>query len=198
MIHIIRNQETGNVREFEDASEAKKQYQELQELAENPENVVLEESGGSQTTQNAPEAVAVEGKESPSEVVEASENGVTLPERIQNDPLDRVPEHFVDIIQGTPAINKKGYAVLCEHFDVEVTAEPITLASDTEFEYAEFTATAVTADGKEYSGYGSAHVDRGDESYLLNEKAETRAMKRSAGWATGIGIVGTTEMEGVE
>lgn len=73
-IHVIRNQETGNVREFEDASEAKKQFQELQELADNPDDVVLVESKASNSAQNAPEAVAVGDGESPSEVVEAAEN----------------------------------------------------------------------------------------------------------------------------
>ena len=114
------------------------------------------------------------------------------------DPVDWMPGHFVDTIQGVPTLNRKGYAVMCERFGVSVTSEPVTIASDTGFEHAEFRATAITEDGTEYSGFGSAHVERedGDDPYLLNELAETRAMKRAAAWATGIGMTAAEEMQG--
>jgi hypothetical protein len=107
-----------------------------------------------------------------------------------------MPSHFVDTIQGVPTINRKGYAVLAEHFGISVTAEPVTLPGETDFEYAEFQATATTHDGQEYSGFGSAHVDRmdGDDPYLLAELAETRAMKRATAWATGVGMTAFSEM----
>lgn len=124
-----------------------------------------------------------------------------LPDRganIQNDPLDFMPGHFIDNIQGTPAINRKGYAVLAAHYNIGVKAEPVVRASETEFEYAEFQATAVTENGVEYSGFGSAHVERmdGDDKYLLNELAETRACKRALALATGVGVVSAEEMKG--
>jgi hypothetical protein len=117
---------------------------------------------------------------------------------ISDDPLSVMPTHFVDRIQGTPVINRKGYAVLAEHYGIEVVAEPVTLPGATDFEYAEFRAVATTDDGTEYSGFGSAHVDRqdGDDPYLLAELAETRAMKRAVSWATGIGMTAKVEMEG--
>jgi hypothetical protein len=115
---------------------------------------------------------------------------------IATDPLSVMPKHFVDQIQGVPTINRKGYAVLAEHFNVSVTAEPITLPSETDFEYAEFRAVATTEDGQEYSGFGSAHINRqdGDDKHLLAELAETRAMKRATAWATGVGITAYSEM----
>ena len=117
---------------------------------------------------------------------------------ISEDPLSVMPGHFVDTIQGVPTINRKGYAVLAEHFGVSVVAEPVTLPGDTDFEYAEFKAIATTKDGTEYSGFGSAHVDRmdGDDPYLLAELAETRAMKRATAWATGVGMTAYEEMSG--
>ena len=117
---------------------------------------------------------------------------------ISEDPLSVMPGHFVDTIQGVPTINRKGYAVLAEHFGVSVVAEPVTLPGDTDFEYAEFKAIATTEDGTEYSGFGSAHVDRmdGDDPYLLAELAETRAMKRACAWATGVGMTAYEEMSG--
>ena len=116
---------------------------------------------------------------------------------ISEDPLNVMPGHFVDTIQGVPTINRKGYAVLAEHYGISVTAEPVTLPSETDFEYAEFRAVATTEDGTEYSGFGSAHVDRqdGDDPHLLAELAETRAMKRATAWATGVGITAKSEME---
>ena len=117
---------------------------------------------------------------------------------ISDDPLSVMPSHFVDRIQGTPVINRKGYAVLAEHYGIEVVAEPVTLPGATDHTYAEFRAIATTDDGTEYSGFGSAHVDRqdGDDPYLLAELAETRAMKRAVSWATGIGMTAKVEMEG--
>jgi len=81
---------------------------------------------------------------------------------------------------------------------VSVTAEPVTLPGKTDHEYAEFRAVAIDAEGNEYSGFGSAHVDRmdGDDPYLLAELAETRAMKRATAWATGIGMTAMSEMQG--
>lgn len=124
-----------------------------------------------------------------------------LPDRganIDEDPLTWMPGHFVDDIQGTPAINRKGYAVLAAHYNIGVTAEPVVRASESDFEYAEFQATAITRDGVKYSGFGSAHVDRmdGDDQYLLNELAETRACKRALALATGVGVVSAEEMRG--
>ncbi len=116
---------------------------------------------------------------------------------ISQDPLTVMPSHFVDEIQGVPTINRKGYAVLAEHYGISVTAEPVTLPSETDFEYAEFRAIATTEDGTEYSGFGSAHVDRqdGDDKHLLAELAETRALKRAVSWATGVGMTAKSEME---
>ena len=116
---------------------------------------------------------------------------------LNEDPVDWMPSHFVDNIQGVPTLNRKGYAVMAERFDVSVTSEPVVRASETDFEYAEFQAVATTADGEEYSGFGSAHIDRGDgdDEFLLNELAETRAMKRAASWALGLGMTAKEEME---
>jgi len=87
------------------------------------------------------------------------------------------------------------YCIVCQQYGVSIESESIVRSSDTEFEYAEFRAVAVDADGKAYSGFGTAHVERGDDPYLLNELAETRAMKRAATWATGVGLTAVEEME---
>jgi len=120
------------------------------------------------------------------------------PPALDEDPISWAPEHFVDKISGTPAINRKGYAVMAERFGIEVVAEPITLPSETDFEYAEFRAIAECEDGREYSGFGSAHVHRddGDDPQLLGELAETRSMKRALAYATGVGMTAVSELKG--
>lgn len=124
----------------------------------------------------------------------------TIPEQkptVDEDPVDWLPGHFVDKISGSPVVNRKGYAVLASQYGVSVTAEPVVRASETGFEHAEFKAVATTKDGETYSGFGSAHVDRadGDDPYLLNELAETRAMKRACAWSTGIGMTAIEELQ---
>lgn len=117
---------------------------------------------------------------------------------VSEDPINWMPEHFVDIIEGVPAINRKGYAVLAEHYDISVRSEPVTFPGESDWEYAEFRATAVTPDGDEYTGYGSAHVDRGDDKTVLGELAETRACKRAVAWSTGVGMTAVQEMKGMQ
>ncbi len=116
---------------------------------------------------------------------------------VTDDPVDWMPSHFVDDIQGVPTVNRKGYAVIAAQYGVSVVAEPVVRASETDFQHAEFKAIATTQDGQEYSGFGSAHVDRqdGDDKHLLNELAETRAMKRATAWATGVGMTAIEEMQ---
>jgi hypothetical protein len=114
---------------------------------------------------------------------------------IDEDPVEWMPSHFIDKIEGQPTVNRKGYCVIASKYGVSVTAEPITLPSESDWEYAEFRAIATTEDGQEYSGFGSAHVDRGDDKELLGEMAETRALKRSTAWATGLGMTAVEELE---
>jgi hypothetical protein len=191
---IVRDTDRGNERPCESRSEAEEVADELRSLGADVEIIAPGEDDN---------VDVVEHDESPREAntvepdnVDAEALDAVAQKDIATDPLSVMPKHFVDQIQGVPTINRKGYAVLAEHFNVSVKAEPITLPSETGFEYAEFRAVATTEDGQEYSGFGSAHVNRqdGDDPHLLAELAETRAMKRATAWATGVGITAYTEM----
>jgi len=114
---------------------------------------------------------------------------------IDKNPVEWLPDHLIDMVEGVPTISRKGYCIVCQQYGVSIESESIVRSSDTEFEYAEFRAVAVDSDGKAYSGFGTAHIERGDDPYLLNELAETRAMKRAATWATGVGLTAVEEME---
>jgi len=128
-----------------------------------------------------------------------SDGGTTAIPQTVEEPLDWLPDTFVDNVRGTNAINRKGYAVLAQHNNISVVAEPIVRAAESDFTTAEFRAIATTKDGCEYSGFGTAHIDRdtrggGDDPYLLNELAETRAIKRALSYATGVGMVSSEEL----
>jgi len=202
----LHNQRKGQIREFDSRAEAEDQRSKLIELGMSPDNVTLTADDPREDTETkadgGSQSVEVVEDETPTQEPEPTQSNTDALEDISDkdiatDPLSVMPGHFVDTIQGVPTINRKGYAVLAEHFGVSVVADPVTLPSETDFEYAEFRAIATTEDGTEYSGFGSAHVDRmdGDDPHLLAELAETRAMKRATAWATGVGVTAMSEMK---
>ena len=188
--------DNGNSRTVETRSQAEEIAEDMEGLGMSVEiNQVKETDGGEAEVVETPATDPREEQPEPESEFGAGLDKLSNKD-ITTDPLSVMPGHFVDTIQGVPTINRKGYAVLAEHFGVSVKAEPITLPSETDFEYAEFRAVATTEEGAEYSGFGSAHIDRmdGDDPHLLAELAETRAMKRACAWATGVGITAYTEM----
>jgi len=189
---IVKDESNGNTRRCESKAEAQEVKNDLVSLGARPENIVIEmqQTDGDTDTKT-------ESEPNPQSITESEPVGQIDEKQVSEDPVNWMPDHFVDRIQGVPAVNRKGYAVIAEQYGVSVTAEPVTLASETDFEYAEFRAIA-EKDGQEYSGFGSAHISRkdGDDAYLLNELAETRAMKRATSWATGIGMTAISEMKG--
>lgn len=119
------------------------------------------------------------------------------PRGVDTDPLEWIPDQFIDRIEGTPAINKKGFSVLCQHYGITVNVEKTVGPMETDFEYAECRAVAKTPEGQEYVAYGSAHTnrERGDDPTMLLEYADTRAYKRAASRATGTGMLAVEELQ---
>ena len=118
-----------------------------------------------------------------------------LPERsVSDDPLTWMPGHFIDEIDGSPAINRKGFEVLAHHYDISTSSTLEVPPEETGHEYVRVKACAETDDGRRCEAYGSAHVDRGDDPELLLEMADTRARKRALSIATGVGVVAVEEL----
>lgn len=198
---IVRNTKREKDRECDSEEEAKDAKNDMISLGADPSH--LEIIPPVETPENGDNTTATEPTSEPEDTevdtVDPVETPTTIPDQkpqVEQDPVDWLPDHFTDKIQGVPTVNRKGYAVLASQYNVSVVAKPITLASDTDFQHAEFRAVATTEDGKEYSGFGSARVERDDDPNLLNELAETRALKRATAWATGIGITAIEELQG--
>lgn len=187
----VLDADNGETRAFDQRAEAERTKADLEdlgltvELTHETQAEPVSDGGSVQT--DGEQAVAVPDQDGESATLPTSPD-------VTEDPLTWMPDHFVDTIEGVPAINRKGYAVLAEHYDISVTAEPLSIPSESDWEYAEFRAVATTPDGREYSGFGSAHVERGDDKVLLGEMAETRAVKRATANATGIGMTAVEEM----
>jgi hypothetical protein len=194
MSFIVRD-DNGSEQEFDTRSEAKDQKGKLEALGANVE-LISRNGSEAEDNEESEDTQTTEVVETDTDVDTDTHTDIPDSPDVDDDPVNWMPDHFVDTIQGVPTVNRKGYAVIASQYNVEVKAEPVTLASKTDFEYAEFRAVAVTEDGREYSGFGSAHVDRqdGDDPYLLNELAETRALKRAVSWATGVGMTAIEEL----
>ncbi|UBF23283.1 hypothetical protein M1M40_gp05 [Halorubrum tailed virus 29] len=115
---------------------------------------------------------------------------------LTDDPFAWMPGDFVDSIDGTPTINRRGYAALGRKFGI--SAPNITVhvgPEETDHAYCRVEATVVDDDGREYVNHGSASVDRGDDATLLLELATTRARKRALAGATGVGLIAVEELK---
>lgn len=121
------------------------------------------------------------------------------PERdISDDPIEwinRTAGDFVDNIQGTQAINKKGFRVLQFWYDINTDSEVVVGPEETDFEYCRVRATAEMPDGQKAVAHGSAHVGRGDDMELLLEMADTRAKSRALSDISGVGAVAVAELK---
>jgi len=155
-----------------------------------------ETDGGQHPDRESVEVVEVEQDTQSAPDTTETDDGVELPERsVAEDPLNWVPGEFVDEIDGSQAINRKGFEVLSHFYDISVETEIVVPPEETDHEYCRAVATATTPDGRECQAHGSAHVDRGDDSYLLLEMADTRARKRALSIATGVGAVAVAELK---
>lgn len=125
---------------------------------------------------------------------EAAEAIDKLGESLEDDPLNILPGHMQDDIQGTPAINKRGYAMIAERYGIEVTTTIESYPWENEENRCVAKAVAITEDGQRYTGHATACKDDSDMPEQIIELADTRAMKRSVSWASGIGIVAYEEL----
>jgi len=193
----LRDDANGNRRTFDTRADAEDAREDLLALGATPEDLEIvppTETDGS----GAVEPEVVDGEQADAQPVETPDDNTpdTLDDRsVSDDPIAWMPGEFVDVIDGTEAINRKGFEVLAHFYDVSVTATLQTAPEETDHEFCRVKATAETAEGRTVEAFGSAHVDRGDDPWLLLEMAGTRARKRALSVATGAGAVAVEELK---
>lgn len=193
MTFIVQDTRRETERECASRSEAKETKNDMVALGASPEDIEI--IPPSKSDGGTVEAEPIDTEDNERVTGSAYENLPDEQPGVDTDPLDWVPSDFVDTIEGQPAINRKGYDVLAHHYEISVTTEVLVSPSGTGFEYAEVVATAETKEGVEYAAHGSAHIERGDDSTLLLEMADTRAAKRATARATGVGMVAVQELQ---
>jgi hypothetical protein len=189
---IVRDTDRGNERPVESRSKAEEVAEELRDMGASVEIIPPGEDGN---------VDVVEHEETPKEAntVEPDNvdaDGYDLPDdgpSVDEDPLVWMPDEFTDTIDGSVAINRKGFEVLAHHYSIQCETE---LCSElTANGRVAFKAVATDADGDTYSAFGSASDSRGDDAGLLVEMADTRAYKRAISRATGVGMVAVEELQ---
>lgn len=113
---------------------------------------------------------------------------------VGQDPLQWMPGEFVDTIDGTEAINRKGFEVLRFFYGVDLDMEMEVDPNENDMTHCRYKCVA-TMDGQSVEAWGTSHVDRGDDPWLLVEMAATRARKRALSIATGAGAVAVEELK---
>jgi len=197
MSWTLKDDNTGNTREFDSKAEAEESKNDLISLGADPGDLeIVAPDGQTATDGGGPDVVNPEpaGNVAPEPSEDITEQLPDEKPSVDTDPLEWVPSDFIDRIDGSPAINRKGYEVLAHHYGIGTSSDCVVGPEETGFEFCRVKATAITEDGTEYQAHGSASVSRGDDSHLLLEMADTRARKRAIAQATGVGMVAVSEL----
>lgn len=198
---IVKDTERGNERPVDSRAEAEEVKTDLEELGADVEiippnegeNQPVNADGGTEVVET--DAQTVESKPDTPKG-ESSDSGYNLPEggpSVDEDPLVWMPDEFTDQIDDSIAINRKGFEVLAHHYDIQCGTD--VCETLTTGDRVVFKATAIDADGDEYTAFGSASEARGDDAGLLIEMADTRAYKRALSRATGVGMIAVEELQ---
>ena len=189
--------QNGNERTVESRSQAEDVKQEMEQLGMTVEIETPISDGG--TDEDTEEPIDVPSVDEPqNEPAQNTSDGYDLPDSVpvDTDPLVWMPDEFTDTIDNTVAINRKGFEVICQHFGVQVSTDKVHGPYETDHEYAEVKAKAITSDGETYTAYATARSEGGDDVNNLLELADTRAYKRAASRATGVGMLAVEEIQG--
>lgn len=144
------------------------------------------------------------GGEVEAEVVEMTQdepepktNEYDLPDEgpsVDEDPLVWMPDEFTDVVDGTTAINRKGFEVIAHHYGIECKTEMITSPIESDYEVVIHKATAVDSDGNTHVAYGEAHSSDVPQDVMVR-MSDTRAHKRAISRASGVGMVAVEELQ---
>jgi len=171
--------DNGNSRTVESRAEAEDVKEDMERL-------------GMEVTIEAPDSKADGG----AEIVEEPEE-YDLPDEgpsVDEDPLVWMPDEFTDTVDGTVAINRKGFEVIAHHYGIECETEMIVSPIESNYEVVIHKATAVDADGNTHVAYGEAHSSDVPQDVMVR-MSDTRAHKRAISRASGVGMVAVEELQ---
>lgn len=192
------NDRRDNENEFESWEDAQEAKDDMVALGASPDDFRIEQIDENGHSESESKTETTDGGEpQETEVIDSHEQvgPRDLPDvndRMQ-DPLGTLPEWMkTEIEHGDDVavdLNKRGSQVIANALELVVSAECEIAATDTDFDYCRYRATAETPGGEVYTAVGDAHIDESNTSaWDLERLAETRAKKRAVKWATGGGI----------
>lgn len=133
---------------------------------------------------------------------DAEQTAESLPDReLTDDPIEWLQKGDGELttqINGTTVITKKGFRVLQHQYNISTGSDIVVGPEETDHEFCRVKAWAEMPDGRRAEAHASAHVDRGDDHFLLVSMADTRAKSRALSDVTGVGAVAIEEMVGVD
>ena len=198
----VYDPENDNVRAFDARSDAEDARDDMADFGVAvevyPPGEAIDAAADGGTTYTADEVASEEPPEPEPEPEPAADPVQHMPDdpNLTDDPFAWMPGDFVDTIDGTPTINRRGYAALGRKFGISAPSIRVAVGpEETGHEYCRVRATVEDEDGRRYQNHGSASVDRGDDPTLLLELATTRARKRALAGATGVGLIAVEELK---
>jgi len=183
-------------REVETYAEAEETKNDMVSLGANPDDLEITEKDGvdAEIIDHSPDTdESDETTAQPPEPQETATDGYDLPDNppMDTDPLSWIPSDFVDNIDGTTAINRKGYEVLGQHFDRDCQTEMVVSPVETYGEYCVHKAVADN-NGTLYTAFGEAYYE--NEGNEMVRYSDTRSYKRALARATGVGMLAVEEL----
>lgn len=197
---IVRDTSRGTDRPCDTRAEAEETRDDMIALGADPGDIEIETADDMERANVTDDGdVVVQGGTSDDEVdadvvdmTDDDGDGYDLPDDppVDTDPLVWMPDEFQDEIDGTIAINRKGFEVLAHHYDIQTQTDMVERTE----EIVVHKATAETADGLVYTAYGEAHASEDTPTQLVR-LSDTRAYKRAVSRATGVGLVAVAELQ---
>jgi len=141
MTFILENSRSGKTREFDTRSEAEDQRQQIIGLGVDPENLEITHAENPRSD-GGPDVDVVDHSPDPdTDEYDLPDDGPTVDE----DPLVWMPDEFTDTIDGTVAINRKGFEVIAHHYGIECKTNMVIPPTETDREYVAHEAVAMVA-----------------------------------------------------
>jgi len=199
MSYVLKDDNRGNEKEFDDEDEAKEKRNDLISLGAKPEDLEIVEvesdGGGKAETQAMPVDDDMSLADTPGDDVKETEV-VNSPEQLAEDPigwLEGINNDFVNTIKGTPAISKQGFRFIQSQFGITTESEVVEVLDDPTGVLV--WAKAELPDGQSAEAHGEGYLTERDvDDNEFCRYADTRAKNRAISDLTSAGALAVSEL----